>query len=591
MYTIRGPAEAAVNPAGMLLAIALLLFTPGTCSAAGEPRLGAIRISGNVAASAADLRTVIPVAVGRPLTDSAVAAAVMSVRTFYAGRGYFYVSILPSVVRDPHDSTLADLRLHIDEGEAARLHSIMFRGNTALSSETLTEFLRSAPGDVPDVGAIEEDISSILAAYDGAGYPYSKVTVADVTPADTGRVAVIPFIDIVIDIDEGPPVTISEFRLRGNTETDDNVILRESRMELPVRYEPGRIRRFAERLRRLGLFTSVQDPELFRTGEGDGLLVTVTEGGHNSFDGILGYVPPAGGDGEGRVTGLVSVAMRNLFGTGRKLDAEWSRDGSSSQQIRLGYSEPWVLGAPVNLSGRFFQRQQDSTYVERSLDAEAEFLLSGSFSISGIAGQKRVIPSDRPGLTGIRNATTTTAGIAVKYDTRDDRSLPRNGIDYRTEYRAGSKNSSGTLPGASGSVSTLGLDLDVYLQVRRGQVLDLGLHARRISTDGADPGDVFYLGGVKTLRGFRENRYSGTRVAWGTVEYRLLTGGKTFFFGFLDPGYVYSPLTEPLELITFGYGIGVRLETGLGLVGVSFALGKGDPVSETKIHFGLINDF
>ena len=36
---------------------------------------------------------------------------------------------------------------------------------------------------------------------------------------------------------------------------------------------------------------------------------------------------------------------------------------------------------------------------------------------------------------------------------------------------------------------------------------------------------------------------------------------------------------------------GINLETGLGILGVSYALGKGNSLSEGKIHFGIINEF
>jgi outer membrane protein insertion porin family len=35
----------------------------------------------------------------------------------------------------------------------------------------------------------------------------------------------------------------------------------------------------------------------------------------------------------------------------------------------------------------------------------------------------------------------------------------------------------------------------------------------------------------------------------------------------------------------------VRIETGLGIMGVSFALGKGDTFGTAKIHVGLVNEF
>jgi outer membrane protein insertion porin family len=118
----------------------------------------------------------------------------------------------------------------------------------------------------------------------------------------------------------------------------------------------------------------------------------------------------------------------------------------------------------------------------------------------------------------------------------------------------------------------------------------VALHGREVSTASPGPGDLYRLGGFRTLRGFREDQFMGTQTAWGSVEYRFLAGGRSFFYGFFDPGYVAGDATAG-DLFTYGYGIGMRLETGIGLIGVSFALGEGQPVAETKIHFGLINDF
>ena len=48
---------------------------------------------------------------------------------------------------------------------------------------------------------------------------------------------------------------------------------------------------------------------------------------------------------------------------------------------------------------------------------------------------------------------------------------------------------------------------------------------------------------------------------------------------------------EKIESFKIGYGLGINLETALGVLGVSYALGSGDAVNEGKIHFGLINEF
>jgi outer membrane translocation and assembly module TamA len=43
--------------------------------------------------------------------------------------------------------------------------------------------------------------------------------------------------------------------------------------------------------------------------------------------------------------------------------------------------------------------------------------------------------------------------------------------------------------------------------------------------------------------------------------------------------------------LKYGYGVGIRLETSLGNIGVSFALGAGDSFTQAKLHISLINDF
>jgi len=56
-----------------------------------------------------------------------------------------------------------------------------------------------------------------------------------------------------------------------------------------------------------------------------------------------------------------------------------------------------------------------------------------------------------------------------------------------------------------------------------------------------------------------------------------------FYFLILD--------IQKTEGFRIGYGVGFNLETSLGILRVSFALAKGEPFSEAKIHFGIVNEF
>jgi outer membrane protein insertion porin family len=140
------------------------------------------------------------------------------------------------------------------------------------------------------------------------------------------------------------------------------------------------------------------------------------------------------------------------------------------------------------------------------------------------------------------------------------------------------------------------MDFGWYIPVTSRQVLLLGFHGRDCEGDAIEIGDCYRLGGTLSLRGYRENQFPGTRIAWTNTEYRFLLGGASSFYGFFDSGYFYLPdLTGSgaplLQDTRYGYGVGIRLETSLGIIGVSLAYGQGDSFADGKIHIGLINDF
>ena len=107
---------------------------------------------------------------------------------------------------------------------------------------------------------------------------------------------------------------------------------------------------------------------------------------------------------------------------------------------------------------------------------------------------------------------------------------------------------------------------------------------------------MYRFGGMRTLRGYRESQFLGSRVAWSNTEYRFILARRSFFYVFVDGGYYLRPADDVrgiarTDAFKYGYGLGLQLETGLGNLGVSFALGQGDSFSNGKIHFGLINEF
>lgn len=568
-------------------AIAVLLMLSVFLSSAASSQEA--RIVRSLSVTGADLlrpgeiSSIIGTKSGTPYDSLTLSEDIARLKKYYFELGYYFAAIAPQINITPHPDPSVEVILRVHEGEKARIGSVRLSGNDNISTDSLLGVMKWKAGDPFLPSALEAEMEKILDLYDESGYPYAAITVDGVDPGasqDSGDLS------ISIKIEEGDFVILGEIRLTGNKSTKDYVIIRETRIGPDEPFKYSKIREIRNNLQKLGIFEEVDEPKLF-SGEGrNGLLIKVAEGRANSFDGILGYNPVKGKKGE--INGFVSVSMRNLFGTLRKLRFEWRRETRLTQEIGAGYTEPWLFGIPLSLTGNFHQRKEDTSFVKRNIEFLFDFRYSNSISIGGSLAQEFVLPS-ASNLNHPR-VYTITGGLAVTYDTRDDRMTPSEGIYYRATYDAGYSK----ISGSRFTIQRVGISVEAFYPLFRNQILKAGLNGKTVNSANLQYSDLFRFGGTNSLRGYRENEIIGSRIVWSNFEYRLLVGSLSFVYPFFDAGYYYRPalLGGPVsERWKYGYGVGARIRTTVGLIGLSFAFGEGDSFLQGKIHLGLMNEF
>lgn len=580
----------------LLLLPAVGTAAPQTISATpSEVRIVSIRVSGNTAFTVREILDGISSTPSSPFSESRLHADLERVRERYRNAGYLGVSVTAEHHPVNDDTTLREITLDIMEGKRTLFGGVRFSRSDGEEPPDELPDPESRIGDPLESRFLQNDIRTLLLAEERKGHPLASCVIDSLTIVQGDE---IDSALVHLTLRRGPFVTIEEVQIEGNTETSDDVILRESRVRRGEQFHPDRVAAIRRRLVRLNIFSSVSEPELYMRGSRGGLLLRVQEGNTNTFDGIAGYMPASVPGESGYLTGQVAVAMRNLFGTARKLHFRWQKEDRLSQELHVAYAEPWLFGLPVSAALEFQQRRQDSTYVRQGILVRADVLISDELSLSGIIGSESVIPSVQAGTSTVARSATMTLGGEVVYDTRDDLYAPRRGVRYRADYNYARKSISApdAPPGGVEHLQRFGLDLESYLEPFSRQVLLVGLHGRQVQGGGIDASELFRFGGARTLRGYRENQFLGSRVGWAAVEYRFLLARHSFLYGFFDTGYYFRP-AEPLRLVTgseaflYGYGIGLRFDTSLGNLGVSFALGKGDSFAQGKIHVGIVNEF
>lgn len=563
--------------------------------------VGSVTFEGNSFFSDNDLRNSMVLKIDQPFLRDQFNADLKSIRSKYRDYGYLYAKISDSKTVFNNDSSFVDIKISVEEGKQVILGEIILSGNKSISSKEILGRFETKAGDVLDYNVLNGDIKELLSDYEKRGSLFTTAYVEDVTIYDENT---NPKIRLKVSVKEQSKVKISNVRIKGNEDTKDIVILRELKINEEKTVTREDLMNMKFRLERLNIFDVVENPTIYTlTNKNEsGLLIKVKEGNTNTFDGIIGYVPPANDKENGYFTGLINLSFRNLFGTARRLDARWQQETKSIQELELKYNEPYFFGLPLNVGGGFLQRLQDSSYTRRKFDARGDILLTDKFTFGFTVGVDRIIPpEDSLAIFTVADSRVLYAGTEIRFDNRDNIFIPNKGILYKATYIYGDKkvyNKAGSSNAAeqSYSLQRYSMDVDVYFSFFKRQSLLVRFFAGQVVSDRLEDADYYKVGGIKNVRGYRDEQFRASRFTYGTIEMRYSFSRKSFAALFLDPGYYYRPddflnKIPKQEGFLLGYGLGIRIETAIGVIGVNYAIGKEDGILDGKIHFGLINEF
>lgn len=446
---------------------------------------------------------------------------------------------------------------------------------------------------------------------------------ADVSPhltIDSDSAAV----SLDLRVEDRGAIRIARIDVEGNTTTRRSLILKAADLSEDRLYTDGIALGIRRRVERLGLFSRVDEPILFLLDSADdlyGLLIRVAEGSPNVFDGVIGFQPAATSAGDPVIIGQVSISLGNIFGSGRRLALRWSRQSNAGSRLDLRYGEPYFLDLPIAIEAGYGQTLQDESaglvsYVQRGVDIGGAYGVSDAFSIRLNAALEWTIPeidSTQSCERQILQTRMVEGTVGIAYDTRSDRYNPWSGVFYRTGYAVGDRGVQGPFPCDTSlpnrdTRQRVELDLETYIPFGKqiGEmafdptgviVVATSIHYRQVSALLLDQGDLYRVGGSGSVRGYRDAEFQGARVAWGALEGRALIAPRSHVALFVDAGYFSRP-PDPIrpsipsaERWLVGYGISGQIETAIGLVRLSYALGKDDSFDTGKISFGLVNLF
>ena len=286
------------------------------------------------------------------------------------------------------------IEINITEGEKYYFGDIEWLGNTKYRSSFLDTVLGIKKGDLYNRNLFEQRLNGsgdgrdINSLYMDQGYLFFQVIPIEINVNQN-------MINYQIRIIEGKEARNGTITIKGNTKTNDYVILREIRTKPGDLFNKGDIMRTQRELAQLGYFNeqAFQVNPLPNPSKGTVDIEYIVEEKNSDQIELSGGYGGAGPTSSGRIIGTLGLTFnnfstRNFFkknawsplpgGDGQRLSMRAQSNGRFYQSYTFSFIEPWLGGKkPNSLSFSINHTALSSNGKLRSQDGYAGLSISG----------------------------------------------------------------------------------------------------------------------------------------------------------------------------------------------------------------------
>ncbi len=440
-----------------------------------------------------------------------------TLESLYKNEGFLKFDILSTMVSISKNKKDIFLTITVDEGEIYKVTDVRLAGDLDTDELIMEKLIVIPTEDVYRESYVKFSEDRIKGLLESIGYTNAEVSTSKEIDEKSKSVKLTLFVD------KGQRTMVNRISFQGNERTHDVVLRREMR-QMEKSWASNDLLEISKlRLNRLGFFKSVEYEKKSVAGSSDeiDIVFSVEEQYSGSIGGSLGY--GAYGFSLG-----ANYSEKNAFGTGNSVSvginySEWRQD------ISFNFFDPYFTIDGLGIGYGAYIRKTDygnfniASYNTDSYGGSVNFQLpineieqlGLSLQVDNTRLQSNLFSSRQ--LIDFYNSegfdfNTYSGQVSWSRVTLDRGLFPTNG----------SRNSislSLTLPGSNINYGRLNHDFRIFRPLPRGLIFayksKIGVLFTYGDTETAPPYQHFYAGGMRSVRGFKQN-YLGPKAVYNT---------------------------------------------------------------------------
>ena len=453
------------------------------------------------------------------------------------------------------------------------------------------------------INDFEKELEQTIIFLENNGYPFSSIKLDSVTINNNS-------VDAKIKIEKNKYISIDSINIKGNTNTSIKYLQLYLDLKEEQAYNEAKIISIDEKLSNLSFINVKQPTEILFYKDKVTINLYADKKQVNKFDGILGVVPNDKTTGKLAVTGELKMLLKNSFGRGESIIAEWQKTDSESQKLNIGLDFPYIFNSIIGVNGLFDLLKQDTSFVNIRSRGGLSFLMPNNKRINVFVENKT---SNLLSVSQYANATVLPDfadtkiilyGLGVMAKKTNRAFSPTKGYMVYVEAAYGNKTikKNSKLPeelysDINLSSAQIESRLNTLLYTRFTKHINLKLRGDvvYINNEKLFQNELYRFGGLKTLRGFNEDELYADFITSGTVQLNYFYEEYSSFYIFTDMAYYENHVNGFIHDTPIGVGVGTNFSTNAGIFTVSYALGKqfnnSFQFNSARIHIGYISVF
>ncbi len=270
-------------------------------------------------------------------------------RSYYLDRGYVDFQIESTQVTISPERRNIYITANVREGEIYTVGEVKLTGEFIFEEASLRELLLVKTGDTFSRRNLEDTSEGITGLMANIGYAFANVTPIPEIDREN-RVVGVTFL-----IEPGKRVYVRRINFAGNSEVRDEVLRRELRQFEGGWYSQALLDRSKIRLQRLPYIkeVNIETPKVAGTDDQVDVDITIEERNSGQFQFGLGYSAA-----QGLITQL-SLSFDNFLGTGNRLQTSVSNN-AIFKRFDFGFLDPYYTDDGISRGFNVSYRELDA---------------------------------------------------------------------------------------------------------------------------------------------------------------------------------------------------------------------------------------